>query len=307
MAKVRSRLGHDKISERRACKTLAQPRSTQRYRLQRPQKDRALIEAMRGVIDARPRYGSERVHLKLTQTGWSVGFGRVHRLWKKESMQVPRKQRKRRRMPGTSANSCVRHRATHRNHVWSYDFVTERTEDGRQLKLLVVIDEFTRECLAIEPGRSFTARDVILSLQYLFAVRGAPVHIRSDNGPEFVAKAIQKWLGRSSVGTLYLKKASPWENGYVESFNGKLRDELLNGELFLSLAEARYVLDEWRLDYNHRRPHSSLNWQTPAAFAATLDEPAIGAFPTAVLADPPVGAAPLPTAQQAATPPPILS
>ena len=129
-------MGRDKISERRACKTLAQPRSTQRYRLKRPQKDRALIEAMRGVIDARPRYGSERVHLELTQTGWSVGFGQVHRLWKKESMQVPRKQRKRRRMPGTSANSCVRHRATHRNHVWSYDFVTERTEDGRQLKLL---------------------------------------------------------------------------------------------------------------------------------------------------------------------------
>jgi putative transposase len=267
-----------------------------------------LIEAMREVIDARPRFGCERVHPELTKAGWSVGFGHVHRLWKKESMQVPKKQRKRRRMPGISANSCVRRRATHRNHVWSYDFVTERTEDGCQLKLLVVIDEFTRECLVIEPGRSFTARDVILSLQYLFAVRGAPEHIRSDNGPEFVAKEMQKWLGRASVRTLYIKKASLWENGYVESFNGKLRDELLNGELFLSLAEARYVLDEWRLDYNHRRPHSSLDWKTPAAYAAGLhDKEAGGVFPSAVLADPPVGAAPLPAAQQATTPPPILS
>lgn len=262
---------------------------------------------MREVIDARPRFGCERVHPELVKVGWSVGFGQVHRLWKKEGMQVPKKQRKRRRLPGNSVNGCVRYRATHRNHVWSYDFVTERTEDGRQLKLLVVIDEFTRECLAIEPGRSFTSRDVILTLQYLFAVRGAPEHIRSDNGPEFVAKQIQKWLGEASVRTLYIQKASPWENGYVESFNGKLRDELLNRELFLSLAEARYVLDEWRLYYNHRRPHSSLNWQTPAAYAATLDETVVGTFPAAPLADPPVGAAPLPTAQQATNHSPILS
>jgi transposase InsO family protein len=155
--------------------------------------------------------------------------------------------------------------------VWSYDFLSDRTEDGRQLKALVVLDEFTRECLAIEVGRPFTARDVRLTLQYLFAVRGAPAHIRSDNGPEFVAKEIQRWLARACVGTLYTQKASPWENGYVESFNGRLRDELLNRELFLGLAEARYVLDAWRLEYNHRRPHSGIGWQTPAAFAATLE------------------------------------
>ncbi len=147
--------------------------------------------------------------------------------------------------------------------------LVDRTEDGRQLKLLVVIDEFTRECLAAEVGRTFTARDVMLTLQYLFAVRGAPEHVRSDNGPEFIAKELQRWLDRAAVRTLYIQKASPWENGYVESFNGKLRDELLNRELFLSVPEARYVLDEWRRDYNHRRPHSSLKWQTPAAFAAT--------------------------------------
>ena len=222
---------------------------------------------------------------------------------------MPKKQRKRRRLPGSggSHNSCVRYRAMHRNHVWSYDFVTERTEDGRQLKLLVVLDEFTRECLAIEVGRSFAARDVILTLQYLFAVRGAPQNIRSDNGPEFVAKEVQRWLDRGSVDTLYIQKASPWENAYVESFNGKLRDELLNGELFLSLAEARHVLDEWRLDYNHRRPHSSLNWQTPAAFAASLTEHATGTFPDAPRAGPPVGATPLSPGQHADNHPPILS
>jgi len=154
------------------------------------------------------------------------------------------------------------------NHVWSYDFLVDRTEDGRQLKLLAVIDEYTRECLAIEVGRTFIAREVIDVLQYLFAVRGTPDHIRSDNGPEFVAKTVRRWLQRADVGTLFIAKGSPWENGYVESFNGKLRDELLNQELFLSLAEARWVIDRWRLDYNHHRIHSALNYRTPAAYAA---------------------------------------
>jgi transposase InsO family protein len=146
--------------------------------------------------------------------------------------------------------------------------VSERTEDGRQLRLLVVIDEYTRECLAIEVGRSFTARDVIDVLQYLFAIRGAPGHLRSDNGPEFVAHSVRRWLSQAGVQTLFIAKGSPWENGYVESFNGKLRDELLNRELFLSLEEARHVIDCWRLDYNHHRRHSALDYMTPAAFAA---------------------------------------
>ena len=300
-------MGHEKVSERRACKALGQPRATQRYRPKRPDADRRLIAQMRRLVESYPRYGSERVHQLLVGTGWRVNFKRVHRLWKAEHLQVPGKQRKRRRLPGNSANSCVRHKATHRNHVWSYDFLADRTEDGRQLKLLVVIDEFTRECLAIETGRTFTARDVILTLQYLFAVRGAPQHVRSDNGPEFIAKEIQRWLERASVGTLYIQKASPWENGYVESFNGKLRDELLNRELFLSLAEARYVLDEWRLEYNHRRPHSGIGWQTPAAYAACCERDGIrmtqdgtaGVFLAATQAGPPVGATPLPPAQPA--------
>jgi len=305
--KARRRLGHDRISERRACRTLDQPRTTQRYRPKRPDADRHLMTELRRLVAAYPRYGSERTHEMLVGTGWRVNFKRVHRLWKQEHLQVPKKQQKRRRLPGNSVNSCVRHRPTHRNHVWSYDFLTDRTEDGHQLKLLVVIDEFTRECLAIEVGRTFTARDVMLTLQYLFAVRGAPEHVRSDNGPEFIAKEIQRWLDRASVGTLYIQKASPWENGYVESFNGKLRDELLNRELFLSLVEARYVLDEWRLEYNHRRPHSSIGWQTPAAFAATCKNDGVGLFPAATLADPPLGAAPLAPAQPAHSQPPILS
>jgi len=185
-------------------------------------------------------------------------------------MQVPKKQHRRRRLPGSSQNGCVRHRAERINHVWSYDFLVDRTEDGRQLKLLAVIDEYTRECLAIEVARSFTAQDVMSTLRYLFAVRGTPEHLRSDNGPEFVAKSVRRWLQQADVGKLFIAKGSPWENGYVESFNGKLRDELLNRELFLSLDEARWVIDRWRLDYNHHRPHSALEFQTPAAFAAGL-------------------------------------
>jgi len=164
----------------------------------------------------------------------------------------------------------------------------DRTENGCQLKTLVVIDEYTRECLAIETGRAFTSRDVKLTLQYLFAIRSDPEHIRSDNGPEFIAKEIQRWLSQASVDTLYIQKGSPWENGYADSFNGKLRDELLNRELFLSLSEARYVLDEWREEYNERRPHSGLNWQTPSSYAASLTE-----------SGPSVGAPPLPAAQSA--------
>ena len=191
-------------------------------------------------------------------------------------MQVPRTQHRRRRFSGGSENSCVRHRAEHKDHVWSYDFVSDRTEDGRQLRLLVMVDETTRECLALEVARSFTSQDVLGVLQYLFAVRGRPGHVRSDNGPEFVAKAVRRWLAQAEIGTLFIAKGSPWENGYVESYNGKLRDELLNRELFLSLKEACWVIDRWRLDYNHYRIHSALNYQTPAAYAAPLCSSSFG-------------------------------
>ncbi len=268
MQEVRRRLGPDRISERRACRVLDQPRSTQRYHTRRPAEDKALLADMRRIAARRPRFGCPRIHDQLTKRGWAVNRKRVHRIWKQEQMQVPKKQHKTRRLPGNSAAGCIRHRAESKDHVWSYDFLTDRTEDGRQLKLLAVIDEYTRESLAIEVGRSFTSIQVVEVLQYLFAVRGRPQFIRSDNGPEFVAKEIRRWLDQAEVQTLFIAKGSPWENGYVESFNGRLRDELLNRELFLSVTEAQWVIDRWRLDYNHHRPHSALNYQTPAAFAA---------------------------------------
>ena len=278
---MRHRLGPEKVSERRACRVLDQPRSTQRYASRRPDDDHRLLREMRSLARQRPRFGADRIDRWLVKRHWHVNHKRVHRLWQQENMQVPRKQHRRGRFSGGSENSCVRHRAEHKDHVWSYDFVSDRTEDGRQLRLLVVVDEYTRECLALEVARSFTSQDVLGVLQYLFAVRGRPAHIRSRptlrvgaRGPEFVAKAVRRWLAQAEVGTLFIAKGSPWENGYVESFNGKLRDELLNRELFLSWEEACWVIDRWRLDYNHHRIHSALNYQTPAAYAAGCVLPA---------------------------------
>jgi transposase InsO family protein len=253
---------------------LSQPRGTQRYQIRRAKDEQQLLGIMRRLTGQRPRFGCPRIHELLLINGWNVNHKRIHRLWKQEHLQVPRKQQRRRRLPGCSENSCIRHRPEWINHVWSYDFLVDRTEDGRQLKLLAVIDEYTRECLALEVSRSFTAQNVVENLQYLFAVRGRPEHLRSDNGPEFVARTVRRWLDQAEVKTLFIAKGSPWENGYVESFNGKLRDELLNRELFLSLDEARWMIDRWRLDYNHRRIHSALDYQTPAAFAAGCVLPA---------------------------------
>ena len=269
MAEVRCRLGPERVSERRACRVLGQPRGTQRYVRHRGADEAKLLEEMRRIARRWPRFGSPRIHDALKKRGWEVNHKRVERLWREEGMQVPRKQQKRRRThTGGSENSCVRKRPMWLNHIWSYDFVEDRTERGRKLRMLVVIDEFTRESLAIEVAWSFTARRVVEVLQYLFAIRGAPEHLRSDNGPEFVAQEVTRWLERATVKTLFIAKGSPWENGYVESFNSRFRDELLDRELFLGLADARWVVDRWRLDYNHRRPHSSLEYQTPAEFAA---------------------------------------
>jgi putative transposase len=267
---VRCRLGPEQVSERRACRVLGQPRGTQRYARCRPADEEKLLSEMRRIARRRPRFGSPRMYRELRQRDWPVNHKRVERLWRDEGMQVPKKQQKRRRLStGGSENSCVRHRSLRPNHVWSYDFVADRTEDGRQLKMLVVIDEFTRESLAIEVARSFRAKQVVEVLQYVFSVRGTPEFIRSDNGPEFVAREVRRWLARAGVKTLFIAKGSPWENGYVESFNSRLRDEMLDRELFLGLEDARWVIDRWQLDYNHQRMHSALNYQTPAAFAAS--------------------------------------
>jgi putative transposase len=248
---------------------LGQSRSTQRYVKRRPADEAKLLAEMRRIARRRPRFGSPRIYDALRKRGWKVNHKRVERLWREEGMQVPKKQHKKRRIAlGGSENSCVHRRVERPNHVWSYDFVEDRTEKNRKLRMLVVIDEFTRESLAIEVAWSFTAAQVVEVLGYLFAVRGVPEHLRSDNGPEFVAHAVTRWLYQAGVKTLFIAKGSPWENGYVESFNSRFRDELLNRELFVGLEDARWVVDRWRLDYNHLRPHSSLDYQTPAEFAA---------------------------------------
>lgn len=255
------------VSQRRACRSLSQSRATQRYRPRLPDKDRPLVKQIRQLAHKYRRYGYRRITALLRADGWPVNRKRVYRIWRAEGLKVLQKQRKKRRL-GCSDNSCVRKRAEYINHVWSYDFVKDQTEDGRPLKMLPVLDEYTRESLTIDVERSIRAKDVIAILEYLFAIRGAPAYIRSDNGPEFIADAIKRWLSDSGVGTLYIEPGSPWENAYSESFNSHFKDEFLNGESFGNVREAKVLVEGYRLDYNHHRPHSSLGYMTPAAFAA---------------------------------------
>ena len=250
---------------------LDQPRSTQRYQLRRVDDEPRLLREMRSLARQRPRFGADRIDRWLVKRHWHVNHKRVHRLWQQENMQVPRTQHRRRRFSGGSENSRVRHRAEHKDHVWSYDFVSDRTEDGRQLRLLVVVDEYTRECLALEVARSFTSQDVLGVLQYLFAVRGRPEHIRSRptlrvgaRGPEFTAGKVREWLTKVGVKTLFSEPGSPRENGYVESAGGRLRDELLAREQFDTLLEAKVLIERWRRHYNTVRPHGSLGYRPPA-------------------------------------------
>ncbi len=209
------------------------------------------------------RYGYRRILELLHRDGWKLSHTRLERIWRREGLQVPQKQPKRKRL-WLADGSCIRLRPCWPGHVWSYDFVMDRTHDGKAFRMLTVIDEYTRECLAIDVARSLKSEDVLYRLSRLFVERGAPDHIRSDNGPEFTAKAVRKWLGRVGVMTLFIEPGSPWENGYNESFNGKLRDELLNGEIFTTLREARYLIEEWRWEYNTFRPHSALGYKPPA-------------------------------------------
>jgi len=234
--------------------------------------DRALAERMMVLSRENPRYGYRRVWALLRREGWAANKKRVHRLWKEEGLKVPDKQQKRRRLAkleGTSENGCARRKAEHKDHVWSYDFVMDRTEDGQRLKMMPIVDEYTRECLALEVERSITAEDVIATLAHLFEERGEPRYIRSDNGPEFVARALKRWLRASGVGPLYIEPGSPWENAYAESFIGRLGDELLKREVFTSLMEAKVLVEEYREHHNEQRPHSALSYRTPSEFAAS--------------------------------------
>jgi putative transposase len=251
------------VSERFACRVLGQHRSTQRKIPRKPDEEAALTANITALAIQYGRYGYRRIAAMLGDQGWVVNVKRVERIWRREGLKVPARQPKRGRL-WLNDGSCVRLRPEHPNHVWSYDFVEDRTHDGRKYRMLNVIDEFTRECIAIRVNRKLKAVDVIDVLSDLFILRGVPSHIRSDNGPEFIAQALRDWIAAVGARTAYIMPGSPWENGYCESFNSKLRDELLNGEIFYTLNEAKIIIERWRRHYNTIRPHSSLGYKPPA-------------------------------------------
>jgi putative transposase len=257
---VRSRID---ISERRACTVIGQPRATQRRRPIIRDDEEALTAAIIRLATTYGRYGYRRITALLRVEGWRANLKRVYRIWRREGLKVPEKQPKRGRL-WLNDGSCIRLRPERPGHVWCYDFVQDQTQDGRAFRMLTVVDEFTRQCLAIVTARKLKSDDVLHCLTELFTIHGPPEHIRSDNGSEFTAKAVRRWLGRIGVQTLYIEPGSPWENGYNESFNSKLRDELLNGEIFTTLREAQVLIERWRRHYNTVRPHSSLGYRPPA-------------------------------------------
>jgi putative transposase len=242
---------------------LGQSRATQRRVAFVPADEPRLVKRMTTLACDYGRYGYRRIGAMLRSEGFVVNHKRVQRLWRREGLKVPSRQPKRRRL-WLNDGSCVRLRPAYRDHVWSYDFVAARTSDGRSLRMLNLVDEFTRECLSIDVARKLGSDDVLERLTDLFVRRGTPAHLRSDNGSEFTATVVRQWLAKVGVKTLYIEPGSPWENGYVESFNGKLRDELLNGEVFDTLLEAKVLIERWRVQYNTRRPHSSLGYRAPA-------------------------------------------
>ncbi|MCO5058361.1 MAG: IS3 family transposase [Rhizobiaceae bacterium] len=263
------------ISERFACKVLGQHRSTQRKKPRGRPDEEALTADIIRLASRYGRYGYRRITVMLRSEGWTVNAKRVERIWRREGLKVPQKQPKKGRL-WLNDGSCVRLRPEHPNHVWSYDFVEGRTHNGRKFRMLNIIDEFTRECLAIRIDRKLNSTDVIDVLSDLFILRGVPGHVRSDNGPEFIAKAVREWIVAVGAKTAFIEPGSPWENGYCESFNSKLRDELLNGEIFYSLAEAKVIIEAWRRYYNTERPHSSLGYKPPAPEALIWPAPLRG-------------------------------
>ena len=266
------------VSERFACKVLGQHRSTQRKKPHCRADEDALTADIIRLASRYGRYGYRRITAMLRSEGWTVNAKRVERIWRREGLKVPQKQPKRGRL-WLNDGSCVRLRPAHPNHVWSYDFVEGRTHNGGKFRMLNIIDEFTRECLAIRIDRKLNSTDVIDALSDLFILRGVPGHVRSDNGPEFVAKAVREWIAAVGAKTAFIEPGSPWENGYCESFNSKLRDELLNGEIFYSLAEAKVIIEAWRRYYNTERPHSSLGYKPPAPQAIVMPATPRGSTP----------------------------
>lgn len=252
-----------RVSQRHACRVVGQPRASQRYAAVPRADEPALTHAIVELASLYGRYGYRTITGLLQLQGWEVQQGRVWRIWRAEGLKVPKKQKPRGRL-FLNDGSCIRLRPEYRNHVWSYDFVSCQTHDGRKFRVLVILDEYTRECLALVVARRIRAIDVLEALAVLMVARGTPAYIRSDNGPEFVAEILRKWLDDLKVQTAYIEPGSPWENGYCESFNGKFRDQFLNGEIFYSLKEATILIERWRYHYNHIRPHSSLGFRPPA-------------------------------------------
>ena len=251
------------LSQRRACRVLGQSRSTQYFQARIFPEEEGLINRMITLACSYGRYGYRRITALLRAEGWQVNHKRVERLWRQKGLKVPQRQPRRKRL-WFNDGSCLRLRPERPDHVWSYDFVTDRTHDGRSFRILTVMDEYSRECLAIEVAREFSSINVLECLGDLFVLRGTPGYLRSDNGSEFTAKLVRGWLDRLQVKTLFIEPGSPWENGYIESFNGKLRDEFLNGEIFETLQEAKVLIESWRRDYNRHRPHSFLGYKPPA-------------------------------------------
>jgi putative transposase len=257
-----------RVSERRACRVVDQPRSSQRYLSTKADKDAALTQMIVALSGQNPRYGYRRVWALLRREGWEVNKKRVHRLWREADLKVPAGRRRKRQRLASSENGVARRRAEYPGHLWSYDFAMDATEDGRRLKMMPVVDEYSRECLALEVERSITSEEVVKTLDRLFAERGAPRFIRSDNGPECIAQAVKRWLAASGVETLYIEPGAPWENAYSETFISRMRDELLDREEFANLKEAKVLAEDYRDHYNHHRPHGALGYLTPVEFAA---------------------------------------
>lgn len=252
-----------KVSERRACRAIGQIRSTQRYQPMPNQVQEKLEGRVIELATEYGRYGYRQITDLLKMEGWDVGKDRVFSIWQREGLKVPQKQPKRGRL-WLADGSCIRLRPEFKNHAWSYDFVSDQTHDGRKFKILNIIDGYSRECLASHVARRIRSQDVILVLADLFLKYGIPKHIRSDNGPEFIAKKLVAWIKSLEVQPLFIEPGSPWENGYCESFNGKMRYEFLDGEIFYSLLEAKILIERWRVHYNTKRPHSSLGGRPPA-------------------------------------------
>jgi putative transposase len=263
------------VSERFACGVLGQHRSTQRKKPTGRADEAGLTADIIRLAIRYGRYGYRRITAMLRSEGWTVNVKRVERIWRREGLKVPQKQPKKSRL-WLNDGSCIRLRPERPNHVWSYDFVEGRTHEGRKFRMLNVIDEFSRECLSIRIARKLNSTDVIDVLSDLFILRGVPGYVRSDNGPEFIAKAVREWIVAVGAKTAFIEPGSPWENGYCESFNSKLRDELLNGEIFYSLAEAKVIIEAWRRHYNTERPHSSLGYRPPAPEAVQWPAPLRG-------------------------------